>query len=210
MKTPIEPSDIRKDDLIRAERKDDAYNAHEYRALSDGDADGWNDRIFRWFLIDRPKKLLYPAGTHLWLTRAYFPWEMGGQIELAKDWFKEDGYGVVTDSSPRKNTVPIDLVTDVRPTPPVTLPEVPTLGWLDGEDGRMLAHWLTRSGRVISDPKREGLEAHAVTAFTEATAVPKARLDGLREIPAHGMTAAYLRAAITNFLRAVDAAGEGK
>ena len=50
-RTPIEPSEIRKGDLIRVEWPDD--NSREYRASRDGD-----NNIFggtsRFFLLDRP------------------------------------------------------------------------------------------------------------------------------------------------------------
>lgn len=57
MKRPIDPSEIRKGDLIRAERKKSAEfgeSAHEYRAVVDQDNDGWASNKFNWYLLDRP------------------------------------------------------------------------------------------------------------------------------------------------------------
>jgi hypothetical protein len=76
MKTPIEPSDIRKGDLIRIEGRttadvDRGETAHEYRAIADNDRDGWSAGHFNWYLLDRPKPAveLPETPTLGWLTR---------------------------------------------------------------------------------------------------------------------------------------------
>ena len=77
-----------------------------------------------------------------------------------------------------------------RPKPAVTLPSVPTLGWLSVCDAEpMLGRWRSYEPNFRRDDGREyksvlqderDIERHRVTAFTEAVAVPKAALDELR------------------------------
>lgn len=101
-----------------------------------------------------------------------------------------------------------------RSAPVVELPAEPTLGWVDGEEGRMLARWVSRDGSVITGPMREGLEATHIAAFTPATAVPTEALDRLRVCISRDETdraggwdaAQRLRAIIDAFLAAVDEA----
>ncbi len=211
MKTPISPKDIRKGDLIRWE---DGESAHEYRA-------GVHcSPTFRGhhFLLDRPKRLLWPAGTDLWLTEDLYPWAKGDRITLARDW-REGDWGVTKEGSPLRLIVVESVVTDVEPAPPVELPTEPTLGWLDVSDidgsidsgpGRVLSVFRNRGG--LCDGGQAGSWSHDfVTAFTPATAVPADALDVLRDLPVsflcdgHPETL-YVIDRISEFVRAIDKA----
>lgn len=70
-----------------------------------------------------------------------------------------------------------------RPTPPVELPEEPTLGWATWRDfSKSLAVWKLRGEALTatdSDGDSKGY-SEKVTAFTPATAVPTEALDALR------------------------------
>lgn len=108
-------------------------------------------------------------------------------------------------------------VFEEKPTPPVALPETPTLGWLSSSGNRsVLAVWrrLDLTGGPGIEPHRgEGFRAlsREVTAFTEAYAVPKAEYDALMHAVVHDYSDRGV-AALARILRdaAVDAAGEGK
>jgi len=125
MKRPIDVADIRAGDLIRWEGECDS--AREWRSASN--ATPWSTEAGQHYILTSPVKLLWPAGTALWLTRDFCPWSKGDEVCLAEDWYEDAGVGATTTSLyGRPLLVTLAGVTDTPPTPAVELPAtaVPT------------------------------------------------------------------------------------
>lgn len=111
MKTPIEPSEIRKGDLIRVEYRavaDRPDSAHEFRAQIDRDTDGWVEARFNWFLLERPEPVIeIPTA----VTLGTLSWRDDVAIcdrhETALWGPSNDGKRIVSESS----SVPVRMVT---------------------------------------------------------------------------------------------------
>ena len=90
-----------------------------------------------------------------------------------------------------------------RPAPAVSLPSVPTLGWLDSiGNTHALGIWrsqpLTGGVGVVNIRGDSGALDFEITAFTEAVAVPKSALDELR------FAQVFPLSEVATFLAAVD------
>ena len=102
------------------------------------------------------------------------------------------------------------LASLVDPKPAVSLPSVPTLGWLDsmGND-HTLGIWRRQpltGGNGVANIRGEGNCAlnFEITAFTPATAVPAEALDALRTYMAGLGVDTPTRRSVATFLAAVD------
>lgn len=101
-----------------------------------------------------------------------------------------------------------------NPIPSVNLPERPTLGWLtDKYGGSALGTWeryesqaQSRAGEASALVRERDLPLEDVAEFVEATAVPKAALDELREKHAGGRQPSVVECGVSTFLVAIDAA----
>ena len=98
-----------------------------------------------------------------------------------------------------------------RPTPAVSLPSTPTLGWAThANDGQLLGLFSQKPNTrqivvgVTCDWGRFSWEPSYVTAFTEAVAVPKSALDELRRAYIAVNTNVQRGDAIYSFFAAID------
>lgn len=95
-----------------------------------------------------------------------------------------------------------------RPTPPVELPETPTLGRLswdcDGQRGSEVAEWMAHKDGVFGGSSR--VPAKGVTEFIPGTFVPAESLDALRDALQAQASKTPYRLAIETFLADVNKA----
>ena len=208
----IKGADVRNGDTIRREYAEPISSLRAVEFVAKGACPGNGDALF---LLDSPVKMLWPAGTTLWLTRFHYPWAKGDRIVLTEDWF--DGTPVAEVAAVYTMKVPLDAVTDTPPEPAVELPSEPTLGWATFFGDPALAsfsvdeHGELRS-RVTFNNRFEGAgsaytfatKVTNITAFTPATAVPTDALDALRAEHGDDQPGACIE--VIDFLAAVDAA----
>lgn len=101
-----------------------------------------------------------------------------------------------------------------RPTPPVELPETPTLGWLTVHGQTLPGLWARHQYKSILEGRstetaiqwERDFPMADITAFAPATAVPTEALDELRQSLASVKESGERREDIGNFLAAVDEA----
>lgn len=179
--TPITKDEIRKADKLRFVWDEPGLGRiQEIVVIAPRDT-YWYASAARCYLVYRAKKLLYSAGTHLWLTAEHIPWKSGDGIVIKADWYEGESGRVDDPDGPGDWVVGADYVTDVRPTTPVVLPTEPTWGWVyqgnptrphfgrfrtdsDGEPGVVIE--VDSSGNTLWQRRH-------ITGFTEAVAVPK-------------------------------------
>lgn len=119
MKTPIDPKDIRKGDLIRLEGRTEGRDstAHEFRAVVNGDRDGWVRDRFNWYLLDRPQPPVeLPTEPTLgWLTLrigGFFSGPTGRRV-LETVWLDNAGTGLIR--AGRTDVLAVDRVESFTP-----------------------------------------------------------------------------------------------
>ena len=198
----IKGADVRNGDTIRREYAAPTSSLRAVEFVANVAIPGDGDALY---LLDRPVKLLWPAGTALWLTRFHYPWAKGDRIVLAEDWF--DGTPVAEAAAaytdPMK--VPLDAVTDTKPA--VELPDVETLGWLTANHyAPSLGVWMVEEDPTFMCRDGSYRLTDQVTAFTPATAVPTDALDALRNGADCSGPLSCAKDHIRDFLAAVDAA----
>lgn len=146
-RTPIEPSEIRKGDLIRCEWPDD--NSREYRASRDGDNNIYGGTS-RFFLLDRPTPAIeLPVQPSLgWLT-----WRDGMAVSDATELGLWRTFHSPTTIACGDTSVPQSIVTAFTPATAVPTEALTRLRNQKGRDGlgatttQALADFLTAVDR---------------------------------------------------------------